>query len=318
LICFKAAKLQFRGLLFFLPLLLSGCGTLVSPLDMPTDVKVARKVELITVPFFSQGDDLCGPASMSMMLNFHGQSLTPEKLRPLIYIPGKRGTLQTEMLAVARRFGFVPYVVRPKPAALLKEIDSGNPVLILQNLGFSWYPKWHYAVVVGYDLDRDIFILRSGFSARTTMPTRRFMRYWMGGDSWAMLVLPPNKLPATAEEKPYLESVSALERLGKWKAVTTAYETAITRWPDGYLARLGAGTGYYQQGELLTARNYYERAIRLNPRSAIAHNNLAQTLYELGQLQSAHEHALKAVSLAGKPADAFVQTLRQIELKMAR
>ena len=25
-------------------------------------------------------------------------------------------------------------------------------LLVLQNLGLSWLPRWHYAVVVGYDL----------------------------------------------------------------------------------------------------------------------------------------------------------------------
>ena len=38
--------------------------------------------------------------------------------------------------------------------SVLPEIAAGNPVLVLQNAGWSWLPVWHYAVVIGYDLPK--------------------------------------------------------------------------------------------------------------------------------------------------------------------
>jgi len=310
----KAVKRSFYGLLFstFL-VLLSGCGLLMTTPNPLQDLPVPRQVELTKVPFFTQGDDLCGPASISMVLNYRGMDLTPQKLEPLIYIPGKKGSLQTEMLAVTRRFGYIPYVIEPNLVALAKEIGAGNPVVILQNLGLSWYPKWHYAVVVGYDIDRDVFILRTGNTERKEMSRHWFSRYWAGSENWAMVAMPPDRLPATAEEHKYVSSVAALERLNVWPQITIAYQTAIAAWPKSFLAHLGLGTAYYHQHKLGLARDNYQIAVNLEPGSAIAHNNLAQVLFELGQVKQARAHALKAIALGGNSVDQFRQTLREID-----
>jgi len=277
------------------------------------ELPIPRHVELTEVPFFTQGDDLCGPASMSMVLNYRGQDLTPQKLEPLIYIPGRKGSLQAEMLAVTRRFGYIPYVIQPSLPALAREINAGNPVVILQNLGLSWYPKWHYAVVVGYDIDRDILILRTGVTLRKEVSRHWFMRYWAGSENWAMVAMPPDRLPATAEEHEYVSSVAALERLSEWPQIATAYQAAIKAWPNSFFAHLGLGTAYYHQHKLTLARDHYRKAVELQPDSAIAHNNLAQTLFELGQVGLARQHALKAVALGGKSAEQFRQTLQEID-----
>ncbi len=320
----KAAKSPgqgFRGFLLFLlsrsillsVLVLPGCGILLAPANPLTEQNIPRKTELSSVPFFAQGDDLCGPASVSMMLNHRGQSLTPAILEPLIYIPEKKGALKTEVLAVTRRYGFIPYVIQPDLVKLVQEINAGNPVLILQNLGFSWYPRWHYAVVIGYDLDRDIFILRSGKTERLELTRRRFVHYWRGSNNWGMVSISANSLPFTAEENNYLESVATLERLKKWKTVTLAYETAIRKWPHSYFAHLGAGTGNYQQRHLDKARDHYQQAVNIRPNAAVAHNNLAQTLFELGQPKIALKHARKAVSLGSESEHRYRETLKQIE-----
>jgi hypothetical protein len=309
----RAVKLSFYGLLVLALSLVSGCGLLMTTPNPLQDSPLPRHVELTRVPFFSQADDLCGPASMSMVLNYRGQHLTPSKLEPLIYIPGKKGSLQTEMLAVTRRFGYIPYVIQPSLVALATEINAGNPVVILQNLGLSWYPKWHYAVVIGYDIDRDIFILRTGNTTRKEMSRRWFTRYWAGSDFWGMVAMPPDQLPATATEHDYVTSVAALERLNEWPQIATAYRTAIKAWPKSFFAHLGLGTAYYHQHKFRLARDNYLVAVKLQPDSAIAHNNLAQTLLELGQLEAARKHARKAISLGGKSADQFRQTLNEIE-----
>jgi hypothetical protein len=54
------------------------------------------------------------------------------------------------MIGAARRHGRLAYLITG-PDSMFEEVAAGHPVIVLQNLGLSWYPVWHYAVVVGYD-----------------------------------------------------------------------------------------------------------------------------------------------------------------------
>ena len=157
----------------FIFLLLGGCAALAPqtrelsqnrPADLPT------RAELATVPFYPQEDYFCGPAALAMALNHAGATTSPEALVDQVYLPGRKGSLQVEMLAAARRNGFVAYELAPQLKDLIAEVAAGTPAIVLENYGFSWYPVWHYSVVVGYDLDQLELIRRSGFKQRLTMP----------------------------------------------------------------------------------------------------------------------------------------------------
>src|SRR5665647_1957756 len=102
-----------------------------------------RHIELTNVPYFAQDAFQCGPASLAMSLNAVGYSVTPELLKPELYLPDRHGSLQVEMLAAARRNGAVAYQLAPELNDVLHEIAAGTPVVVLQNLAFSWYPVWH-------------------------------------------------------------------------------------------------------------------------------------------------------------------------------
>ena len=141
-------------------LVLAGCTSLG-----PAPPEDPRR-ELTDVPFFPQTAYQCGPAALATVLGATGIDTTPEALAPLVYIPGRKGSLQVEMLAAARRHGRVAVVLAPEFADLRTELDAGRPVLVLQNLGALGIRRWHFAVVVGYDAERDALILRSGTRRR--------------------------------------------------------------------------------------------------------------------------------------------------------
>ena len=65
-----------------------------------------------------------------------GVKVTPEELVPQVYLPERKGSLQVEMLAAARRHGMVSYQLAPRFEDVLREIAAGTPVVVLQNLGF--------------------------------------------------------------------------------------------------------------------------------------------------------------------------------------
>ncbi len=119
-----------------------------------------------------------------------GRESTPEALVPQVYLPARKGSLQAEMLATARRHRLVAYPLAPRLEDLLREIAAGNPVVVLQNLALDWAPQWHYAVAIGYDLDAREIVLRSGVTRRLAMTLDTFERTWARSGHWAMLALP--------------------------------------------------------------------------------------------------------------------------------
>ncbi len=300
-------------------LLVTGCG---APLQIDHLLKspdaIGPPVELSAVPFFPQEDFQCGPAALATVLNWSGAAVTPEALAPRVYLPERQGSLQVELLAATRRAGRIPYLIQPKLETLLAEVRAGNPVLVLQNLGLSWYTKWHYAVVVGYDLRQDVVILRSGRERRHLVPFKLFERTWRRSDYWAMVALLPDRLPASAEEMPYLRAVAGLERLQRWQEVKVAYTSALTRWPDSAAARMGLGNSLYAMKDLSGAEQAYRQVTLANPTLAPAFNNLAQVLAEQGRLQEAEQAARRAVSLGGPLLASHEETLQQILVLQSR
>ncbi|HET9734464.1 MAG TPA: PA2778 family cysteine peptidase [Burkholderiales bacterium] len=267
--------------------------------------------ELAGAPFFAQEDYQCGPAALAMALSHAGRAATPEALVPQVYLPARKGSLQAEMLATARRYRLVAYPLAPKLEDLLREIAAGNPVVVLQNLALDWAPQWHYAVAVGYDLDAREIVLRSGVTHRLAMSLDTFERTWARSGHWAMLALPPERLPATANEPAYLAAAAALERVAP-AAARRAYETALERWPRSAAARIGLGNASYAMRDLAGAAAAYLRATQEHPEAADAWNNLAQALHELGSRDAALTAARRAVSLGGPRQGAYRDTLEGI------
>ncbi len=297
-------------------LLLAGCGGRLQTGALLRDPgKLQQRVEIKQVPFFPQEKYLCGPASLSTVLNYAGARVTPAELTPKVFLPGRRGSLQIELLTAVRRLGYIPYVIKPELRTLYTEIAAGHPVLVLQNLGLSWYPRWHYAVVIGFDLDKRRTILRSGTIRRYVMSMKTFERTWRRSGRWALLVLAPDQLPQTAEQLPYLRSVAGLERVRRWSEANIAYRRALLRWPQSLDARIGLGNSYYAQKNLAAASTTYRRAIHEYPRAAVAYNNLAQVLMEQGKLKDAEWSARQAITIGGRFLSDYRDTLEKILAK---
>jgi tetratricopeptide (TPR) repeat protein len=293
-------------------LLLGGCAAL-PPADLASiragDLPDRR--ELTEVPFFAQERYQCGPAALAMALAFAGAPRSPQQLVEQVYLPGREGTLQAEMLAATRRAGLLAYPLPPSFAALLAEVAAGHPVIVLENLRFAVWPLWHYAVAVGYDLPSRQLILRSGTERRLLVGESAFLTAWASAGNWAFVALPPATLPATAAEADYLVAAASLERVAP-AAAGAAYGAALGRWPDNLAARIGLGNVAYALGHLPQAEAEFRQASRDHPESADAWNNLAQVLHEAGRDAEALAAARQAVSLAGPRRQTYRATLEAI------
>lgn len=292
-------------------LAVAGCAGLPAP-TATSPAFPGRSVELRQVPFFPQQEYQCGPAALAMALGAAGRSATPEQLAPQVYLPGREGSLQVEMMATARRHDMVAYPVEGGMEALYAEVAAGTPVVVLQNLALPWIPKWHYAVVVGFDgADREI-VLHSGDEQRMRMPLDVFDRTWERSGRWAMVVLPPERLPATADAGRYLMAVVALEHADRPQAAHGAYATATRAWPDNAVAWMGMGNTSYALGDLAQAERAFREATLRQPQSAAAFNNLAHVLAERKRYPEALDAARAAVRLGGPNAAAAKNTLETI------
>jgi hypothetical protein len=291
--------------------LVAACATAPDGPRLRATLDIPAQAELADVPFFAQVDYQCGPASLAMALAASGVAVRPEQLVEQVYSPAKQGSLPIGMISGARRHGRLAYPIATLDD-LLREVAAGHPVIVLQRLGFPLVERWHYAVVIGYDLDRDELVLHSGTERRETMSLTAFARSWAPGGRWALLVLAPSALPVTARERVFLSAVLGLERTKQWSWAVDGYRTALTRWPDSLGALMGLGNSHYALGDLVSAERAFHQATRVDPNSAPAFNNLAHVLAEAGRRDEAIVAAERAVALAGPSAAVSKATLAEI------
>lgn len=240
-------------------------------------------IELTGVPFFPQEDYQCGPAALAMVLVHSGIAVTPDALVPQVYLPERKGSLQVELVAAVRRNGRIPVPIGSEVSALSAELREGRPVLILQNLRLASWPAWHYAVVVGYDPEQAVFLLRSGRTERLATPAAELRRTWALAGNWGLLVLRPGELPASDDPARYLEAVAALEGTAEPAALIAAYRAALTRWPDDFTARFGLANALRESGDLAGAERVYRSLLAERPEEPAVVNNLADLLIRRGR-----------------------------------
>lgn len=303
--CAKARVRAGLALVSLVSLMLDGCA-LIAPqtaeLHQALPAGLPARVKLGDVPFFPQKDYQCGPAALATALAKAQVAVTPDELVGQVYLPARQGSLQVEMLAAPRRYGMVSYQLDPRFEDLLREVAAGTPVIVLQDYGVWPFSIWHYAVVAGYDYPKGEVVLRSGEKAQLAMPFGVLEYTWKESGYWAMVVVPPERIPATASESRHLAAILAMERVAEPSAAKAAYATFLGRWPDNLVAAIGLANAHYALGELGEAEAVLRRVADRHPPSAVVLNNLAQTVSDLGR----HAEALALIDQAAALPGPFV------------
>tara|TARA_R110000782_G_scaffold160676_1_gene252759 strand:- start:867 stop:1820 length:954 start_codon:yes stop_codon:yes gene_type:complete len=288
-------------------LLLQAC----SSIPLNDNVSSLATQRLLAVPFVAQQDFYCGPAALTEIARFWDLDTDQQSLAKQLFIPGKKGSLAIEMQASSRRLGLLPYPLAKNLSAVLTEIDAGNPVLVFQNLGFAWWPQWHYAVAVGYDLMTDELILHSGTHQNYRLSFATFMATWARTDHWARVLVDSQRLPATAKATQYIATAYEFEQVGDVELAMAFYALAAERWPNSKPVLTALANAALTQGDASLAVDLFGQLLQTNSDDPALWNNYAFALLE----NNCGSDAVLANDQAVKLADnnpAFEQSRNEI------
>lgn len=307
---FKNAR--FAGVLLF-ALLLTACAR--SPVLLEsTKANLTPQTELIQVPFYAQTEYQCGPATLAMVLNHQGVDASLEQLIPQVFLPGREGSVQPEMLATVRRYEQLAFPIRGTMDALLSHLEAGDPVVVMQNLALPAFPMWHYAVAIGYDLPNKTLILRSGEIERHTMSFSRFDATWARTERWGFVVSEPGKLPEGVTARNALEAISAFEEQHGSLASLSSWQAFAERYPNNPLGQFALGNALYAAEQPDAALRAFESATQLDPAMGAAWLNVALVRLRQEDTTSAHEALSQAAALEGEWQTRAIEILKTLNL----
>lgn len=292
---------RFAGVLLLallLPTLLSGCAR--SPVLLEsTKASLAPQTELTEVPFYAQTAYQCGPATLAMVLNHQGVDAGLEQLIPQVFLPGREGSVQPEMLATVRRYKQLAIPVRGTMDALLGHLEAGDPVVVMQNLALPAFPMWHYAVAIGFDLPNETLILRSGEIERHTMSFSRFDATWARSERWGFVVSEPGSLPEGVTARNALEAISAYEEQHGPVSTLSSWQAFVERFPANPLGQFALGNALYADQQPQAALEAFESATQLDPAMGAAWLNVAILRLQKENSEGAREALTQAATLDG-------------------
>lgn len=277
---------------------LTGCATAAKQTEIffKTSNQLPQKQLIEGVPFINQEAGQCGPATLTMAFNWAGHPVKVEDVLPQVFNPKMKGTLQADMMSASRRNGLIAIPIEGVDS-LLTELAAGNPVIVFENLAFSWLPQWHYAIVFGYDLSRKEVIMHSGPEANKRWDMEKFERSWMLGEYWGLVVLPSSKLSATADEVAHVKAASAIEVGPFSPAAQENYQLILKKWPNSLGALIGLANLAFEKKDYKSAISYLSKATEFHPNSAFAWHNLAVAQGNARMKKRANTSAQRAMAL---------------------
>jgi predicted double-glycine peptidase len=163
---------------------------------------VVRRISF--VPQRSRVD--CGAAALSMVLGAWlmapggDQPVDEEEVRAWLGpIHDKQGVEAGRLRDVARARGLAAFVIEATPDDLARELAAGRPVIagVVNVAGGTAYP--HYEVVVGLNRARNRVLTADPSIGWRQQSLAEFDRRWRLSRHLALVVLPPENAPATAD-----------------------------------------------------------------------------------------------------------------------
>ncbi|WP_371927852.1 MULTISPECIES: peptidase C39 family protein [Pseudomonas] len=198
---------------------LAGCAGTVQP-----EIKrLPERVELSGR--FYRGDAYQGgPQTLASLLSQQGVTITPGLLEKPLHLPGAEAQLQHNMQKLAREYGMVVYPLDSNLPALLTQVAAGYPVWLRYTEGSAFWKAPRYALLAGYNRQKQTVLLRSGLEKRLLMDFRSFESAFQSAGGWAVLVQAPTQIPAKVDRQRWLQAANELSQAGREEAAAQAIQ----------------------------------------------------------------------------------------------
>lgn len=220
----RTAALKQFCLLAGVALALGGCASTLTP-----EIKrLPDRVELNTVPFFRGNAYQSGPGALASLLSYQRVQITPGLLVKPLQLPGGEAKLEQSLPHVARQYGFIVYPLDKTLSALLTQVSAGYPVMLRYADG-TVFTEPRYAVLVGYNRNKQTVLLHSGMNRHLSMSFSSFSSAWDKEGNWAVLVQNPRQLPASLDESRWIKAADDLAQAGQEQAAGEALKTLKAR-----------------------------------------------------------------------------------------
>lgn len=145
--------------------------------------------QISNVPFIAQMENYCGPASLAMVMNFHGANLSQEEIAEDIYEPGIEGTLSINLVLYPIKKGFEAEMYNGSFEDLKEKIKSGFPMIVLVKKNKD-KDQGHYLVVWGFnELNKQVFV-HSGNKKAMIIGFETFGNIWRRTDYLTVRIYP--------------------------------------------------------------------------------------------------------------------------------
>jgi tetratricopeptide (TPR) repeat protein len=293
--------------------LLAGCQTPPQTRALLLKPPTINKQHLIDdVPFYPQQQYYCGPTTLAEVAGYFNYIVSPEQIAPLTFVPGLQGSLQIEMVAATRQLGMVAYAQQGNLELLLALVANNIPIIVLQNNGIGLFPQWHYAVVIGYDLNTQKITLHTGVTPNHTLNFATFERTWQRGQYWMLAMLPTTTTDKLLSPFVYAKACQDLLDTGQIEAGTRALKSAIKQWPDYWLTYFLLANHYLEQSPDL-AINWFKQGYLYGKNEVSYLNNYAYALGKKHCYDEAKSIIEKALMLAPDDENAM-DTQRQLQI----
>lgn len=269
---------------------------------IPAD-EVGQPIRL-QVAHYAPRTDHCGPAAVRSVLAYYSsvdESVTVPTLDELagdMMLPKLKGSWQVGVTSTLREYGLVPYELTPSKAALEQSLVAGQPLIVLQNLGFRWWPKWHYAVVVGFDNAKQRVLLHSADQAYYDVPWRLFEKTWRRGGRWALAAVPPHQMPQGVAIEAQISALADLASAGFKHDAAVGLAKARQVAAQAPLVWFASGNAKFAERAFAEAIDFYQQALALDGAYLPAMNNLAYAYQQVGEQEKAEAMIKQAVQLA--------------------
>jgi ABC-type bacteriocin/lantibiotic exporter with double-glycine peptidase domain len=193
---------------------LAGCAGSVAP-----EIKrLPERVEL-SGTFYRGQDNQSGPQVLASLLSQQGIVITPGLLDKPLGLPGAEDRLQQNMQNLAREYGMLVYPLDANLPALLAQVAAGYPVMVRFS---EFWAGPRYAILAGYNRQKQTVLLRAGMNRRTLMSFSSFESAFKDAGGWAVLIQKPDQLPANVDQQRWLKAASDLAQAGQEQAAARA------------------------------------------------------------------------------------------------